>query len=374
MTRGRPNRRVHAAAWWVWAMALGVAATRTTNPILLLLIAGVAGYIVATCRGDAPWGRSYGAFLRLAAVVLLIRVLFHVLLGGLAGPTILVTLPELPLPDWAAGIRIGGPVSAEGIVYAASDGLRLGVLLACVGAANALADARRLLASMPGALSEVSVAISVGLTAAPQLVASAVRIRRARQLRGTGARGVRGFVSLLVPVVEDAFDRSLSMAATMDSRGYGRIGSISVRQRRLVTILLTGGLLGLALGAYGSLDTTAPDMLGLPMLLLGGLLGITGIIIGSKRVARTHYRPDPWTWTETVIALSGVASVIGILITERTGGAGLIPAFTPLEIPELPPFAAIGVLIALLPTFVARTELPRHDPTPIEPARTGAPA
>ena len=354
----RPIRRVHAAAWWVWALSLGVAATRTTNFVLLLLIAAVAGYVVMACRTPSPWASSYGAFLRLAVIVLVIRVLFHVLLGGVVGPTIWFRLPEVPLPEWAAGVRLGGPVSAEGVVNAAVEGLRLGVLLVCVGAANALADPRRLLRSLPAALSEVTVAVVVALTTAPQLVMSATRIRRARQLRGVTQRGLARFTSLLVPVVEDAFDRSLSLAATMDSRGYGRMDAVPDAQRRLTAALLLSGLAGMALGAYGSLDTTAPDVLGLPMLLAGGVMGLGGLAVGSRRVPRTRYRPDHWGVRESVIALSGAAAVVGVLVAERSGAGELIPAFAPLSFPEVPLAAAIGVLVALVPALVARNEVP----------------
>ena len=70
----------------------------------------------------------------------------------------LFTLPEIPLPAAAAGIRIGGPVSLEGVLAALYDGLRLATLLICIGAANALANPKRLLKSLPGALYELGVA------------------------------------------------------------------------------------------------------------------------------------------------------------------------------------------------------------------------
>ncbi|MDZ7676225.1 MAG: energy-coupling factor transporter transmembrane component T [Acidimicrobiales bacterium] len=355
MSRAAGTRRLHAAAWWVWALGLGATATRTTNPILLLFIAAVAGYVAVTCRDRTPWSRSYGAFLRLAAIVLVIRIGFHVVLGGVAGPTELVRLPEIPLPSWASGIRIGGAVSAEGVLHAAYDGLRLGVLLVCVGAANALADPRRLLQSLPGALYEVSVAVVVALTTAPQLVASAVRIRRARQLRGDLRRGVRGFTSLVVPVVEDAFDRALSMAATMDARGYGRAGEVPAGVRRATGACVIGGLAGLSMGAFAVLDTTAPDVLGVPALVVGGVLGFGALRLGARRAIRTRYRPDRWGGAETVVAASGLVALVGVLVAERTGAGTLDPVFVPITLPDPPVSAMIGVLVALVPVLVART-------------------
>jgi energy-coupling factor transport system permease protein len=105
--RGEPpiEAPLHAAAWWLWAIGLAGAASRTTNPLLLGLILAVAGYVVAARRTDAPWAGSFGVFLRLAVVVICIRTTFHVLLGGVSGTTVLVTLPGAH----AAGVGPGDP-------------------------------------------------------------------------------------------------------------------------------------------------------------------------------------------------------------------------------------------------------------------------
>ena len=129
---------------------------------------------------------------------------FYVVFGGADGATVLFELPSVRLPEWAAGFRLGGAVSAEGALAAAYDGLRLGTLLVCVGAANALASPRRLLRSVPAALYEVSVAVVVALSVAPQLVSSVARIRRARALRGDAGRGPANLMrTVVVPVLHD---------------------------------------------------------------------------------------------------------------------------------------------------------------------------
>ena len=102
----------------------------------------------------------------------------------------LFTLPEVPLPDAAAGIRIGGPVTLEALLAALYDGLRLATLLLCVGAANALANPKRLLRAMPAALYEVGVAVMVALSLAPQLIESGQRVR-ARPAGCAARRGRR---------------------------------------------------------------------------------------------------------------------------------------------------------------------------------------
>ncbi|PPK63078.1 energy-coupling factor transporter transmembrane component T [Actinokineospora auranticolor] len=348
--------RTHSGAWWLWALGLAVVASRTTNPVLLALVAAVAGFVAVTCRAAAPWSSAYGMFLKLGLAVLGIRLVFHVLVGGFTGTTVLFTLPEIPLPDWAAGIRIGGPVTAEGLAHALYLGLQLATLLCCVGAANALADPRRLLKSVPAALYEVSAAVVVALTLAPQLAVSARSVRRARMLRGDPARGRRAIRTLLVPVLEDGLDRSLHLAAAMDSRGYGRTAGLPRRTRVLTALLVFGGLIGLCVGAYGLLDSAAPAIIGAPTLLLGVLLAVTGLLIGSRRVRRTRYRPDKWTVRSVLIACSGLAAGAVTIVADSLGTADLVPTTSPLSFPDLPLLPSAGVLIALLPVALVRRE------------------
>ena len=161
---GALPRWTHPVAWWVWALGLATAVSRTTNPLLLALVVAVAGWVVARRRPDAPWARSYAVFLRLGLLVIAIRVAFTVVLGSGSGTTVLVTLPEIPLPDWFAGVSLGGPVTLEELLSAVYQGMVLAALLACVGAAHSLASPARLLASVQAALYEVGVAVVVAMT------------------------------------------------------------------------------------------------------------------------------------------------------------------------------------------------------------------
>lgn len=351
------RRDLHPGAWWVWALCLAVVAGRTTNPLLLLLVVGVAARVAVSCRTPGPWGGALTTFLVMGLAVLGIRLVFHVLLGGASGPTVLFTLPEVPLPDWAASIRLGGAVSAEGVVQALSFGLQLATMLCCVGAANAVADPRRLLRSLPSALYEVSVAVVVALTLAPQLAVSARAVRRARALRGEPVRGRAALRTLLVPVLEDAFERSLLLAAAMDARGYGRSGPVPAGRRRTTSALLLAGLVGLAVGSYGLLDTTAPPALGLPLLLVGVLLSVAGLRVSARRVTRSRYRRARWDRASLAVALSGAVGAVVVLAVQLGGTAdagALVPATVPLQAPVLPVVPALAVLVGLAPLAVAR--------------------
>jgi energy-coupling factor transport system permease protein len=349
--RRRVPRTLHPIAWWVWALGLATACARTTNPLLLLLVVGVLGVVVASRRGQAPWARAFQYYLALALVVVVIRVVFRSLFGGavdLATVHVLFTLPRIPLPSWAAGIQLGGAVTLEGTVGALYDGLRLGALLCCLGAANTLANPKRALRILPGALYELGVAVVVSLSVAPQLVESVQRVRRARRLRGDTSGGRHALRSIAIPVLEDALERSLHLAAAMDSRGYGRTGTASPRGRRATGVLMVTGMVGLCAGAYGLLDASAPGLLGLPALLVGAVLCVVGLVVGGRRVRRTRYRPDPWTLSEWVVAASGIVPAAVLVAAVGSGVVALSPSTDPLVWPTLPVFPAVAILVAAL--------------------------
>ncbi|MEV5868496.1 CbiQ family ECF transporter T component [Streptomyces tendae] len=350
----RHHRReaLHPGAWWLWALALGTAATRTTNPLLLTLLVTVSAYVVITRRPHAPWSRSYGAFVKLALAVLLIRLLFTTVLGSpIPGTHTLLTLPEVPLPDWAQGIRLGGRVTAEGLTFALYDAMKLATLLICVGAANALANPARLLKSLPGALYEMGVAVVVALTFAPNLIADVQRLRAARRLRGRPDRGVRGLLQVGLPVLEGALERSVALAAAMDARGYGRTAQVPPAVRRTTAALTLGGLLGICAGTYGLL-TAAGGTYGVPVLLAGGAAALGGLWLGGRRTVRTRYRPDRWDARAWLVTGSGVAVAALLFLAAARDPAALHPGVVPLTAPTLPLWPAAAVLLGLLPAFV----------------------
>ena len=345
-------RTLHPGAWWCWALGLVVAASRTTNPLLLVLVLGVTGYVVAARRTDAPWARSFVMFLKLGLVVLAVRFVAQVLLGVGTGETVLVTLPELALPDWAAGVAVGGAVTLESVAHAFAEGLRLATILACVGAANALANPKRLLAALPAALYEVGVAVVVALSFAPSLVTSVQRIRAARRLRGRPDTGLRSLLSVGLPVLEEALERSLALAASMDSRGYGRRAQVPAATRRLTAAMTLLGLLGIAVGVYGVLDGTSPAAMGLPTLLIGVVLALVGLTLSSRRAVRSRYRPDPWAGPEWVTAGAGILAAAGALVGGLLDPAALQPSTHPLVVPPLPLLPTLGLLAALAPAWL----------------------
>jgi energy-coupling factor transport system permease protein len=346
-------RWTHPGAWWVWALGLATAASRTTNPLLLALIVAVAGWVVSRRRPDAPWARSYAVFLRLGLIVIGIRVAFAAVFGSGAGTHVLVTLPEIPLPSWAAGVSLGGALTLEEVLVAAYAGAVLAAMLACVGAANSLASPARLLTSVPSALYEVGVAVVVAMTFAPQLVGDVARVRTARRLRGRPDRGLKAIAGSIMPVLDGALERAVDLAAAMDSRGYGRTGTVSRSTRITSASLLLVGLVGVCVGVYSLLDVGTPGAIGLPLLVLGVAAAVIGMLLAGRRSIRTRYRPDPWALPEWLVSFSGIVPAVTLVAVSLSDPLSLVGPVAPPAWPSLPLVPALAVAVAALAGVVA---------------------
>jgi energy-coupling factor transport system permease protein len=361
MSRTVVRRAVHPVAWWLWALLLAAAASRTLNPLLLLTIIAVAGLVVAARRTQAPWSAAFRAFLIMGVVVLGVRLLFEVLFGPPIPGTVVFTLPSLTMPDVMSGVRIGGVVTVEALVTALYQGLQLLAIFACVGAANALANPTRLLKSVPGALYEVGVAVVVALTLVPTAISHVHQVREARRLRGRSDKGLRAMAAISVTVLEGALERSLELAAAMDARGYGRMRHIPVRQRRTTTAFVLAGLSALLVGCYGLLDAQTPGWVALMTMATGSGIALLGLRRANRRAIRTVYRPDAWRLAEWLTVLSGAVAAVTLGLVGAVDPTALFPAVTPLAWPALPLLPLVAILTAGAPAFVT-------PPPPLAPS------
>jgi energy-coupling factor transport system permease protein len=361
MLHPRLPRLLHPAAWWVWGVGLSVAASRTTNPFLLLLVVAVVAWVVLE-RRELGTTNALAAFLVIGLVAIGLRIVMVTLLGsGVAGREVIFRLPEVPLPDWTSGVRIGGAVTLEGLLYAVYQGLQLATILACLGAVNALASPRRLLRYVPATLYEIGTAVVVALTFAPQLVEDAQRVRTARRLRGHSPRNPAELGRIAVPVLVGALERSLDLAASMESRGYGRAVHRTERSTRLAGVLTLVGVGGVVVGLYGLLDGSSPAILGVPTLVLGVGCATAALLVGARRDPRTHYRRDPWALPEWLVAASGAVPAVVLIVAGSRQWPGVVPQQVPAELPSVPLVlvAAIAVgaaaaVFAPVPPLLAR--------------------
>jgi energy-coupling factor transport system permease protein len=322
----------------------------STNPLLGLLMGLSVTAVVVLRRGNDPWARSVAFYFALAGFVLVMRLVFQIVLGVPQGDTVLFSLPQIPLPAWAAGVRIGGPVTAEALAATLYDTLRLALMLLCLGAANSLANPRRALRTVPAALYEASVAVVVALSVAPQLVESTQRVRRARRLRGGRERGWRAVLAVVIPVLTDAIDRSLALAAGMESRGFGRTRGASGGP---VLALATAASLSVTIfGGYLLLSGHAAVNWAVALLVIGVGATLWCLRQTGRGLRVTRHRPDPWTPLDTALVGLGALSVAGTVWLAWTAPSVANPPTLPLAWPGVHPAMLLALAGAIAPLLV----------------------
>ena len=232
------------------------------------------------------------------------------------------------MPHWTLGLRLLGSVTQESLLFGLYDGLRLATIVICVGAANALANPKRLLRSVPPALYEIGSALVVAITVLPHLADSFRRVRAAQSLRGGDAGRVRGLRRLLVPVLEDSLERSLALAAGMDTRGYGRTaGATAARTPYHRRADAPRPLRDLRRRLRRCSTPPPPPGSARRCSWSGWSCRWLAVRGAGRRVGRTRYRPAPWLWPEAVVAASGALVAL----------AGLVDVAPPADRSPTPP-------------------------------------
>jgi energy-coupling factor transport system ATP-binding protein len=147
----------------------------------------------------------------------LARVLYRVVFGGAAsGATPLPSFPRIQLSGPFSHITLFGPVTLEGIGFAALSAVPFAVVIIATGALVALFDPRALVVLAPLLRVGSSLVLAVGLAVStfPVIVQSAGRAREISRIRGIKP-GTRSLVSVL----ELTLEKALGMAVALESRG-----------------------------------------------------------------------------------------------------------------------------------------------------------
>jgi energy-coupling factor transporter transmembrane protein EcfT len=181
---------------------------RLHNNWLTVAVIALTTLLVAKCKSDGPWADSYKWALKLAAVVIVIRVLIGVIIGVPVPGTVLFNLPLIPLPHWMAGITLGGAVTWERISSTIIESFGIASIIALFGAATALTNPRALLRAAPPMFYEVAMVLVIATTLTPQLVSNLKRIRVAQKLRGINTKRFLSWRQIAMPLLEDSLARA----------------------------------------------------------------------------------------------------------------------------------------------------------------------
>ena len=297
--------KLHPATWWLLGLCLAAAASLADSIFMIGLVLAFAIFAMLLLREDAPWSRSIRFYLFLGSFVVMMRVLFRIVFNS-SNPSDPIALNLVAINF--AGIDFLGAVTWVTLQTAVTDGLRLAAIIISIGMANTLANPKRLLKSTPGALYELATSMTVAINLAPQLIESLQRVRRARALRGR-SKGISQLSSIVIPVLEDTIDQSLALAASMDSRGFGRRGHLSNSQVALGRALSLGGILLILTATYFLLATKATAF-AVSLIATGVVALFFTIRLASRRNLRTRFRKQKPRARDALVAFVGIAWII----------------------------------------------------------------
>ncbi len=330
---------MHTLAWMAWVALVMAVALTTTNPYYL----GVVLLSILLVAALAP--RTGSAVAGFRALLVLGSGLFVVSLGiavinGNYGGHILFTIPGPSVPDWLGGLRLGGPVSAEGLVAEAIRGLAILCVLLAFGVFNGAVSPHRVLRTTPAALFHAGLVVTVGLTLLPASVEDVRRIREMRALRGAPG-GWRSLPALVVPAVIGGLERSMRLAEAMEARGYGSSPAAARLPRMLGAASAPLLLLAAAVWSY------YPQAR--PIAITATLLGVLALAYWARSAARsrqtTRLNSEPMARTDAAMIGISMALAGAAIVTNAAGWVNL--SYSPFGGLPWPPFSLVGGALAL---------------------------
>ena len=335
------QRSLHPFAWWAWGLGIAVTASQTPGTLALILLCIGAAMVVYSKKSDQPWAKAFAIGVRLGLIAFLIRMIFGVSLSVPIPGNTLFTLPTIPLPDWMAGIRIGGPVTSERLAITATEGLTFFTLILAISAASALANPKQGLRALPGVMHQAGVALIISTTLIPHFVTSIQRVKQARRLRGDQQR--IAFRKIAVPIFEDSLQRAINLGAAMESRGYGFNDSSTGRRFGSQILLSSVVVITIGVSLFLAAINGAAIAFGFGMILLA-----TGLLVANKSTKRTRYRPQIWERAEWVVVATSITLISLVLYKNEsifTTSAIFILAISPLFVAPKESHMVTGVAL-----------------------------
>ena len=319
--------RLTPVTWWSLGLTLAVLASlvQTPQPLVFLVVLAFAGMVsLGQPRLRRSSVRIYGGT---ALFVLVVRVAFRFVFNVPATSQVAVSLPVIQFQIFANQVTLLGPVSSPNLIAGVTDGLRLAAIILAVGFAASVANPRSLIKSAPAVLYEFATATTIALNVAPQLISSLNRVRRARVLRG-GTSGLASLRGVIIPVLEDTIQRSLDLAASMDSRGFGRRGAMRLRVVYSARAAAGIGVMLFGTACYLLLASASSVFIGLITFALGLVcIAVSARLAGMHRVRTrliTAY-PKAGDWLVRLLCLS----LVLVTAVENYSPAGQVLEWRP---------------------------------------------
>ncbi|MEY2672705.1 MAG: hypothetical protein RLZZ508_582 [Actinomycetota bacterium] len=300
----------HATTWWVWAICAAISISVNENLIFVIFLIFLSVLVSKSLITEHKNWKSYLVMIRVAGFILISRIVLQILLGVPVGNQIILRLPELTLPNWITGLRIGGIVTLESLSASLNDSLRLAGLIVVIATAVSLTTTSRVIQQLPVAFHEIGMVIIIAFTFLPHLFADIQRIKQASRWRGQDFGKLKTISHNLVNISESALERSVRLAAALTVRGYG---NATQNQNWRKPIYFGLFLLTLEIMRLLVLQPNVFDGL---LLAVSAFSILIGIRMAGKVATRTKYRTENWNTKDfSVISLS-LLTLIGSFGTQ----------------------------------------------------------
>lgn len=342
--------RLHTGAWLWWLVAVFSVLAGTRNPWyvgLALLWITIVGWVVQSDPSVerrqilSPW--------RFGLIVVPVTAILNALLVRV-GASVLFTIPEgIPL--------LGGPITAEALLYGALNGLVLTGLYAAFGIFNRVTPLREIVRIVPSAYYPLAVTMAVALTFVPVTLRKAVAIREAQAVRGFRLRGVRGWMPLFLPLLTSGLEQSMLLSEAMVARGFASSPTAASHSR----VQTQGGVvLGLALFAAGWVARQFPSirLTGNAAMLCGVALIVAALWLAGRQHQHTVYRPTPWRGRDWFVTVLAIGTILCFLVPlPWVGRMSLVfESYPEVHWPQFSLIMAVASWGLLGPAFVGLSE------------------
>lgn len=235
-----PTALIHPRALAAWSAAALVVVLTSTNPVYRALVLLLALNVLLSLRRPEARVRPLLLAMGLASAVAIAlnAVLSH------AGTHTLVAVPS-GVPG------VGGPITAEALVYGADVALGLAAAVLAVAPLTIVTYPHDLIDAFPRVLQRTAALTGAALNLVPSVARNAVAISEAQRMRGRTGTRVREWRAVAAPIVLSALDDSLQLAEAMEARGFG-----SGARSRYATTRFDAAALAVSASAAGAIAVT----------------------------------------------------------------------------------------------------------------------
>ena len=339
----------------VWALAAAACVQLAPSPVYVALVIGIAALAVSMHARPGPYARAFPILLAVGVFFAVARTVLTALTTHGVGDA-LFTLPETTLPRVLGGFTLGGPFELHVVLQSLVEGFAIVGVMAVFGAFNSVVSHSELVQSTPRAFYEVGLVVVVALAFVPSTLTAIADVREADRAR-TGGRVVRRgrLLRQVVPVLELGMERAVTLAESMDARGFARLGAGARDQAAgwcgVASLLALGGAFVALIGERRTLAA---------VLGLGGAVGlVVAVVVASVSTERVRYRPRHMRTADWLVAVATLAAPVALAALSIADDGSLTWfATSTLRWPTLHLAPALALLPLLVPVFA-----PRWDPS-----------